>query len=747
MRTLPGTFNGWTSWLPSWLPAWPQGLLLVAALSTWYLSLSLIDSQQHRSELESLLSRLHTSSMRVDLSENVDSAGAAVPVSAVTARRLLLDLKVLLPEIELRSPLAAAALSRNVELLENALTSKDAASVTPGPELNRALEQMVVELRQLHSRSRTIRIGTLLSLAALVFAALWSGLSARNSKRDNPWDGYDFETLLFDNVPGAAVVTDVDDRIVAVNKAYSRLTGYSGAEVTGQPITFNHSGQQDEAFFRAMHSALLDNGSWIGEFWLRKKNGEAFSDKVSRIAIRDGKRLRGYLTLSMELMGDEDARSLMLWQAHHDTLTKLPNRNLFQERLSRVLLRALDEDFLGALISIDIDRFKMVNDSIGPAKGDQVLMEAAYRIAMSVRESDTVARLGGDHFVVLLSEIEDLREVERIAHKIVVAIERPFMMEGQRELFVTASVGISTIPQDGSETGELLQKADAARIQVKQEGGNNLAFFEQEMNARAERRMELESALRKAVTNDELRLHYQPVVDVRRGVVTSTEALLRWHHPELGMVSPGEFIPIAEDTGLIIEIGQWVVRECQRQLSQWRSRGLTDLRISLNISAVQIRHSHDVMGLLSMLASGDPQGLTLELTESALIDNSEGALEFLSGARALGCMVALDDFGTGFSSLGYLRNFEFDVLKIDKAFIDELANTRDLGLVASIVSMGRILGMKVVAEGVEELEQVERLKQIGCDFIQGYYYSKPLPPLEFEAFVGQGQLGVAAQAK
>jgi diguanylate cyclase (GGDEF)-like protein len=391
------------------------------------------------------------------------------------------------------------------------------------------------------------------------------------------------------------------------------------------------------------------------------------------------------------------------------------------------------------VLSIDLDRFKNVNDSVGPARGDQVLTEAAYRIAMCVRESDTVARLGGDHFVVLLAEIEDYQEAERLARQIVEACGRPFIVDG-RELFVSASVGVAAIPQDGLETGELLQKADAARIQVKRDGGNNLKFFEPEMNVRAERRMELESALRKAVENNELRLFYQPVVDVKRGVVSSTEALLRWQHPELGMVSPGEFIPIAEDTGLIVEIGYWVVAECQRQLKAWRAAGLADLRVSLNVSALQLRNGDDVNRLLAALERGGAEGLTLELTESALIDNSEGAQQFLKGARALGCTVALDDFGTGFSSLGYLRNFDFDVLKIDKTFIDELANTRDYGLVASIVSMGRILGMKVVAEGVEEAEQVAQLKQIGCDYVQGFFYSRPLPAPEFLTFVGEGPL-------
>jgi diguanylate cyclase (GGDEF)-like protein len=485
---------------------------------------------------------------------------------------------------------------------------------------------------------------------------------------------------------------------------------------------------------------LLAQNKWVGEFWLRNKAGEAFADKVTRIKLlgQYGRAL-GYLTLSQDVVGTDDAKRLMLWQAHHDTLTKLPNRNLFQERMTQTLLRAADGDHISALISVDLDRFKIVNDSEGPAKGDQILMEAAYRIAMCARESDTVARLGGDHFVILLAELEDTAEVERIARNIVDEVAKPFM-SGNRELYISASVGVAMIPTDGAEIGELLQKADAARIQVKGQGGSNVAFFEAEMNARAERRVLLETELRKAIAEDGLELHYQPIIDIKRGIVASGEALLRWPHPELGMISPGEFIPVAEDTGLIIEVGEWVVKQCKRQLAQWHGEGLDDLRLSLNVSAVQIRHDEDARRLLDILAESDNRGVVLELTESALIDNSEGVHAFLAEARALGCQVALDDFGTGFSSLGYLRDYEFDTLKIDKTFIDELANPRDYGLVASIVSMGRILGMRVVAEGVETADQVHQLKQIGCDFIQGFHFSKPLPVDEFYRFVSDTEL-------
>ena len=556
----------------------------------------------------------------------------------------------------------------------------------------------------------------------------------------NGFDLNGFDQKLFEHAPGPIVVSDVQDRILAVNDAYCRMTGYSHNEVAGKEISFNHSGQQDFEFYDAMRTALQGKGHWAGEFWLRNKEGEAFADKVTRMTLAGPRgEVAGFLTLSMDLIGTDESRRLLLWQAHHDTLTKLPNRNLFQERLTRVLLRALEKEFIGALISIDLDRFKIVNDSVGPAQGDQILMEAGSRIAMCVDETDTVARLGSDHFVVLTTEVSDYDDVERLARRILEEIHRPFYL-GEKELVISSSIGIAVVPQDGDETGELLQKADAARTQIKAQGGNSLAFFEPGMNARAERRLELESALRRAIVSNQLVLFYQPLVDIKRGVVSGAEALLRWQHPELGMVSPGEFIPVAEDTGLIVDIGRWVVSESQRQLREWQGMGLDKLRVSLNVSAVQLRRDADAEELLNLLETAEDNGITLELTESALMENSEGVSRFLARARSLGSSVALDDFGTGFSSLGYLRRFEFDVLKIDKTFIDELSNTRDYGLVASIVSMGRILGMQVVAEGVETADQVKRLKQIGCDYVQGFYFSKPLPADEFLRFVTAGEL-------
>lgn len=546
------------------------------------------------------------------------------------------------------------------------------------------------------------------------------------------------DDLLFANAPCAVVLSDAQDKIVDVNHAYERLTGRQRQEVIGMPIGYNHSGQMDEEAYADMREALRRTDRWDGEFWLRNAVGEAFSDKVSRIAVRDtAGDLCGFLTISLDMLGNEDERRLMLWQAHHDTLTKLPNRNLFFERLTRVLMKER-QGAGGALISVDLDNFKIVNDSIGAAKGDQLLTQAAFRIALCARETDTVARLAGDHFMVLMEDCSDYAALEQVAREIVDQVSLPFVVD-DRELFVTASVGISVYPEDGSDGGELMQKADAARLQAKRSGGNNIAFFESAMNARAERRLEIESELRKAVHDDQFELHFQPVIDLRDGSVSGAEALVRWRHPEKGLVSPGEFIPVAEETGIINELGAWVVRDARRKLVEHHDI-LRGLRISVNVSAAQLKTEQAISDLIAVLAEEGCDGLTVELTESALIADRDGVQTFLEQIRLLGCRTSLDDFGTGFSSLSYLRDFRFDVLKIDKSFIDRLANTQDYGLVASIISMGRILGMDVVAEGVEEDTQVQRLRQIGCDYVQGFYYSKPLPFAEFIAFLRQERL-------
>jgi diguanylate cyclase (GGDEF)-like protein/PAS domain S-box-containing protein len=534
---------------------------------------------------------------------------------------------------------------------------------------------------------------------------------------------------LFANIPVALSLSDREDHLLKANAAFEKLTGFAASEMLGQNALCTDSEEEKLAAER-MQTELQTEGRWVGEYRMRCKDGSVQAEKVMRVVLgEDPGDPEGYLTMSMDTVHSDAEQRLMLWQAHHDNLTKLPNANLLNERLTR----ATQENKRGAVISIDLDHFKHVNDSLGHAGADRILIDAAFRIAMAARESDTVARTAGDLFVIALTDFGDIAEVEKIARNAVEAIAGPFKVV-EDELFITASAGVSIYPDDGKTPGELLQKSDAARLNAKSRGGNQVAFFEDQMNAVALRRFELETHLRKAIAGQEFELYFQPVIDISRDEIYGAEALLRWKNPELGMVSPAEFIPVAEDTGLIVDIGRWVVAEVHRNLRQWQDH-IPGLRVSLNVSARQLADADHVQELLDMLGREYRSQVTVELTETALVQDEQGAQMFLKGLREMDLHVALDDFGTGYSSVGYLRDYEFDVLKVDKSFIDGINGARDLGLVASIVAMGRILGMRVVAEGVEEEEQVQRLKRIGCDFIQGYYYSKPLPALEFAEFV------------
>ena len=551
--------------------------------------------------------------------------------------------------------------------------------------------------------------------------------------------GASLSSRMFNDSPCAMVISDLQDVILDVNPAYERLTGYRKHEVVGMPVAFNHAGQAEDEVNQRMCQRLAEHGAWEGQFWLRSRAGEAFSDKVVRRTFHNTQtNTQCLLTVSLDSVGSEEEKRLMMWQAHHDTLTKLPNRNLFQERFARALMN-LEPGSRGAVLSIDLDDFKIFNDSYGAAKGDQLLTQAAFRIALAVEGTQTVARMAGDHFAVLVEKIEDYADAERLARAILEQINLPYLEEEQ-EVTLTGSIGICVFPDDGSECGELLQRADAAQARVKAKGGNGLAFFESAMNEEAQRRLELVSALRKAIREDQLLLHFQPVIDLRDGSVTGAEALVRWQRPERGLIPPGVFIPVAEESGLIVELGAWVLRRVGRYLRECNDAALRKLRISVNVSAAQLADEPTRAALIELLKAEEAARLTLEITESALVADRDGVHAFLGTATKLGYRTALDDFGTGFSSLSYLRDFHFDVLKVDKSFVDNLQDARHFGLVASIVSMGRILGMQVVAEGVEEEAQVRKLRQIGCDYAQGYYYAKPLPFDNFIEFLSPDSL-------
>ena len=614
---------------------------------------------------------------------------------------------------------------------------------------------------------------TVVPLALLSCAALVVIVRTRRMVRAEAkiWLCPGLDRQLFEQAPAGMLLSSADGRVRAVNAAYSLLTGFTETQLLGRDDAFQRVGSLDGSEFIQMHSQLREQGYWHGQLWLRKPSGEALAFKASRLTLADGENVvRGYLTLAQETGIGNDAQRLMLWQAHHDTLTKLPNINLFQERLDRFLVTQSTGES-GAVMAISLDGFTNVNDSMGYAAGDQVLMESGHRIALAVRETDTVARIGGDRFNVLLAGVAGDDEIGRVVNRIVEAMGQPFFVRG-RELFVTASTGVVGLPATDAHSigyGEVLQRADSARAQARQAGGNRAVYFEPAMTERAQARYELETCLRRAVLGmtqhpgqePQFELYFQPLVDQYTLSVVSFEALLRWHHPERGFVSPGEFIPLAEETGLIVDLGLWIVSQAHAQIREWDRRGFDDLRLSINISTRQLRDVADVARLVAGLRAVETSRLTLEITESLLIADQDLYRDFLRQARGLGAKIALDDFGTGYSSLSYLRDYRFDVLKIDRVFIsglgiedgvvDEDAKNADRNLVASIISLGEILELEVVAEGVERKEELDALAELGCGLIQGFYFGKPMNAPDAMSYLlsatRTGDMRAADQAK
>ncbi|GFE84477.1 putative signaling protein [Steroidobacter agaridevorans] len=429
----------------------------------------------------------------------------------------------------------------------------------------------------------------------------------------------------------------------------------------------------------------------------------------------------------------EDANARLRHLATHDSLTELPNRLLLDDRLTQAISYAERREGRVAVLVIDLDRFKMINDSLGHHGGDELLKEVANRLRGTLRKSDTLARTGGDEFVLIADEVTGQSDVEQLAQRLLACFAKPFHILSV-DIHTAPSIGISVYPSDGARAEELVVAADAAMYHSKKVGGNTYSFFTPSMNAFAQQRLELENGLRRALGNGEFELHYQPKVDVTSGRISSTEALIRWRHPERGLVPPGDFIPLAEETGLILQIGEWVLREACRQARQWQVNGMAPVRVAINMSATQFRQKNLVSIVKSALenANLEPTYLEIELTESAVMHNAAASAEILEQLSRLGVHISIDDFGTGYSSLNYLRRFPLDKLKIDRTFIkDVVANPEDAAIVQAIISLAHSLRLKVIAEGVETEQQLQFLRSLGCDQYQGFFCS---PAMEPEAF-------------
>jgi len=434
------------------------------------------------------------------------------------------------------------------------------------------------------------------------------------------------------------------------------------------------------------------------------------------------------------------ARAMTLKLAHiaqHDPLTGLPNRALLKDRLDQAISNARRHHTALAMLYLDLDRFKHINDSLGHLVGDQLLQTVALRLTECVRATDTVCRLGGDEFVILLSEVAHTQDAAVIADKILQSIRMPQLL-GDRELHVTASIGIVVHPGDGTAAEALLQNADSAMYEAKNRGRNNYQFYRSELNSSANERLSIESDLRRAIERREFELHYQPIMNLRTGAVAGVEALLRWRHPTFGLVLPDRFISIAEESGLIVPIGHWVLREACGQAKSWQDAGFSNLRLAVNISAVELRSKEFVAGVRAILTDTgfDPHRLELELTETFLMQDSKSTAVVLGAIKGLGLSLALDDFGTGYSSLSHMRRFPIDTLKVDRSFVHDLTmDAGDASVVSAIINMGRSLHMRVVAEGVEAEDQLEFLTEHGCSEAQGHHFSRPLPAADFAAWI------------
>ncbi|ARJ64334.1 histidine kinase [Magnetospirillum sp. ME-1] len=530
------------------------------------------------------------------------------------------------------------------------------------------------------------------------------------------------------------MIVDAAQRIEFVNPAFTHMTGYTAEEIIGQNPKVLKSGHHDESFYKHMYTVLSAQDYWQGEIWNRRKNGEIYPEWLTINVIRDDAgEITQYAAIFSDITERKKTEERIKNLAYFDVLTGLPNRRLFTDRLQIAIANAHRHGHQLAIMFLDLDLFKRINDSLGHGVGDQVLVETAARISHCVREGDTVARLGGDEFTVLLPELDHLEDAAKLAERVIAHVKQPFIVD-EHELYVTTSIGIAVYPEDGATVEVLIKNADTAMYRAKDLGRNSYQLYTAAMNARSFERLTMESALRHALVRDEFRLVYQVKVDSEDGRMSGVEALVRWHHPEMGLVSPVDFIPLAEAMGVISDIGEWVLRTACRQCKHWMDLGLPPVRIAVNVSAQQFVETDVPEVVARALAETGlpPQYLELELTETVLMQRVDEVVSVLKSLRAMGVRISIDDFGTGYSSLSYLKRMPIDALKVDRSFVNDIFDdnskvTEDgAEIVSTIINLAHNLKLKAIAEGVETPEQAEFLRSKGCDEVQGYLISRPV---------------------
>nr|WP_241911877.1 EAL domain-containing protein [Telmatospirillum siberiense] len=544
----------------------------------------------------------------------------------------------------------------------------------------------------------------------------------------------------------AIVILDSDFRIVAVNPAFSAITGFSAEEVVGTlPVFFDLATDPD--MLTSVLATIGRTGRWDQEQWSRRKSGEEFAKRLSIVGVADGDGdIRQYVALFADVTQRKHDEERIRYQANYDSLTGLPNRSLFMDRLCQALHLAERAGQRVGLMYIDLDGFKLINDTLGHEVGDELLKEAAKRLLFCVRHGDTVARLGGDEFTIIMPNLGEIRYAPVIAQRMIEALEQPFHLEN-REAFISASIGITMFPDDAVDANTLLKNADAAMYRAKEQGKANYQFFTADINAEVSERMIIKNGLSKALEREEFTVYYQPKCDLATGRLTGVEALLRWRNMELGAVSPVKFIPVMEETGLIGTVGEWVLEMACQQYRIWRDAGHPHMRVAVNLSVRQLRQPNLARSVEEALrrAGIEASGIELEITESMIMRDTENAIDVLRTLSEMGIHLAMDDFGTGYSSLSYLKKFPVHTIKIDRSFINDIAtDPDDQEIIRTIISMGHSLRRKVVAEGVETEEQRILLRKLRCDEMQGYLLSPPVPAAEIDRLLASLRPGPEA---
>ncbi|MAZ87526.1 MAG: hypothetical protein CL693_07765 [Cellvibrionaceae bacterium] len=542
---------------------------------------------------------------------------------------------------------------------------------------------------------------------------------------------------VFEHSMEGMVITDPKGSIIRVNPAFRLLTGYNDDDVVGRNMNMLSSGKHDREFYAAMWEQMTQTGSWQGEIWNRRKDGRLFLESINITAIyNDAGQISYFTSLFRDVTDLRDKEQQIRHMAYYDELTGLPNRRLLKDRLGMALASASRRNSQLAVVFLDVDHFKRINDNFGHSSGDQVLIELAERLKTATREEDTLARIGGDEFVILLSSISDYSDIAAVGRRVMHALEKPFLLADGTNTQTTLSMGASVFPDDGANVEDLLQHADTAMYSVKESGRNGLKLFKQEMAERSLRHFTLESQLRAAIDKGGLEVHYQPQFSIIDNTMVGAEALLRWAHSEQGYISPATFIPLAEEGGFVERLDYWVFEQACIQLARWRDLGLSTVPISINLSPHTLAQENLEATLKGIVAKYklDAQMLRLEITESAFIDDMEAVIGCLQSLSCHGFDVALDDFGTGYSSLSYLTKLPLNELKIDASFVREVpGNTSSELIIGAIIAMAKSLRLTVVVEGIETQEQLDFVHTMGAEVMQGYFAARPAPAEALEA--------------